>query len=80
MLTLEEIKEQIESNNPENREMLERANTIRKKHELHVCGIGLDSYLDKIQGIEVKETVANEDMEKKTIKPSLIVQNNIPRQ
>jgi hypothetical protein len=37
-------------------------------------------FLDKIQGIEVKETIANEDMEKKTIKPSSIVQNNIPRQ
>jgi hypothetical protein len=42
--------------------------------------LDLMKFLDKIQGIEVKETVANEDMEKKTIKPSLIVQNNIPRQ
>jgi len=37
-------------------------------------------FLDKLEGVEVKETVANEDMEKKTIKPSSIVQNNIPRQ
>jgi len=42
--------------------------------------LDLMKFLDKIQGIEVKETVANEDMEKKIIKPSLIVQNNIPRQ
>jgi hypothetical protein len=42
--------------------------------------LDLMKFLDKIQGIEVKETVANEDMEKKTSKPSLIVQNNIPRQ
>jgi hypothetical protein len=42
--------------------------------------LDLMKFLDKIDGIEVKETVANEDMEKKSIKPSLIVQNNIPRQ
>ena len=42
--------------------------------------LDLMKFLDKIDGIEVKETFANEDMEKKTIKPSLIVQNNIPRQ
>ena len=42
--------------------------------------LDLMKFLDKIQGIEVKETIANEDMEKKTIKQSLIVQNNIPRQ
>ena len=42
--------------------------------------LDLMKFLDKIQGIEVKETVANEDMEKKTVKPSSIVQNNIPRQ
>ncbi len=42
--------------------------------------LDLMKFLDKIDGIEVKETVANEDMEKKTIKPSSIVQNNIPRQ
>lgn len=41
--------------------------------------LDLMKFLDKIQGIEVKETIANEDMEKKTIKPSSIVQNNIPR-
>ena len=42
--------------------------------------LDLMKFLDKIQGIEVKETITNEDMEKKTIKPSSIVQNNIPRQ
>ena len=42
--------------------------------------LDLMKFLDKIDGIEVKETTANEDMEKKTIKSSLIVQNNIPRQ
>lgn len=41
--------------------------------------LDLMKFLDKIQGIEVKETIANEDMEKKTIKPSSIIQNNIPR-
>jgi uncharacterized membrane-anchored protein len=42
--------------------------------------LDLMKFLDKIDGIEVKETTANEDMEKKNIKPALIVQNNIPRQ
>ena len=41
--------------------------------------LDLMKFLDKIQGIEVKETIANEDMEKKSIKPTSIVQNNIPR-
>jgi hypothetical protein len=41
--------------------------------------LDLMKFLDKIDGIEVKETTANEDMEKKTIKPASIVQNNIPR-
>jgi uncharacterized membrane-anchored protein len=41
--------------------------------------LDLMKFLDKIDGIEVKETTANEDMEKKNIKPALIVQNNIPR-
>ena len=42
--------------------------------------LDLMKFLDKIDGIEVKETTANEDMEKKNIKPTSIVQNNIPRQ
>jgi hypothetical protein len=41
--------------------------------------LDLMKFLDKIDGIEVKETTANEDMEKKNIKPASIVQNNIPR-
>jgi hypothetical protein len=41
--------------------------------------LDLMKFLDKIDGIEVKETTANEDMEKKNIKPALIAQNNIPR-
>jgi hypothetical protein len=41
--------------------------------------LDLIKFLDKIDGIEVKETTANEDMEKKNIKPASIVQNNIPR-
>ena len=41
--------------------------------------LDLMKFLDKIDGIEVKETTANDDMEKKNIKPALIVQNNIPR-
>jgi len=41
--------------------------------------LDLMKFLDKIDGIEVKETTANEDMEKKNVKPALIVQNNIPR-
>jgi hypothetical protein len=41
--------------------------------------LDLMKFLDKIDGIEVKETTENEDMEKKNIKPALIVQNNIPR-
>jgi hypothetical protein len=41
--------------------------------------LDLMKFLDKINGIEVKETTANEDMEKKNIKPASIVQNNIPR-
>ena len=41
--------------------------------------LDLMKFLDKIDGIEVKETTANEDMEKKNIKPASIVQHNIPR-
>jgi hypothetical protein len=41
--------------------------------------LDLMKFLDKIDGIEVKETTANEDMEKKNIKPASIIQNNIPR-
>ncbi len=41
--------------------------------------LDLMKFLDKIDGIELKETTANEDMEKKNIKPASIVQNNIPR-
>jgi len=41
--------------------------------------LDLMKFLDKIDGIEVKETTENEDMQKKNIKPALIVQNNIPR-
>ena len=41
--------------------------------------LDLMKFLDKIDGIEVKETIANEDMEKKNIKPASIIQNNIPR-
>ena len=40
--------------------------------------LDLMKFLDKIDGIEVKETVANEDMEKKNIKTISTVQNNIP--
>lgn len=54
--SIEEIKSLIE--HPINQEMLERANEIRVKHELHVSGIGLDSYLDKIQGIENDKAVS----------------------
>ncbi len=55
-LTLEQIKQLIET--PKNKELIERANQLRRKHELHVSGIGLDSYIDKIQGIENKEAVS----------------------
>ncbi len=41
--------------------------------------LDLMKFLDKIDGIEVKETKANEDMEKKNIKTISPVQNNIPR-
>ena len=40
--------------------------------------LDLMKFLDKIDGIEVKETIANEDMEKKNIKTISTVQNNIP--
>ena len=56
MLTLEDIKKYIDY--PENADMLSRANEIRKKHELHVCGKHLDTYLDKIQGVENKDAVS----------------------
>jgi len=55
-LSLEEIKFFI--NEPQNKELLERACDIRRKHELHVCGIGLDDYIDKIQGVENKSAVS----------------------
>ncbi len=41
--------------------------------------LDLMKFLDKIDGIEVKETTANQDMDKKTIKQISTVQNNIPR-
>lgn len=41
--------------------------------------LDLMKFLDKIDGIEVKETIANEDMDKKNIKTISTVQNNIPR-
>lgn len=41
--------------------------------------LDLMKFLDKIEGIEVKETTANQDMEKKNIKTISTVQNNIPR-
>lgn len=41
--------------------------------------LDLMKFLEKIDGIEVKETIANEDMEKKNIKTISTVQNNIPR-
>jgi hypothetical protein len=48
--SLEQLKNAIE--NPVNKDFIIRANQIRVKHELHVSGRGLDSYIDKIQGIE----------------------------
>ena len=54
--SIEEIKSLIE--HPINEEMLIRANDIRKKHELHVSGVGLDNYIDKIQGVENKNAVS----------------------
>ena len=54
--SIDEIKSLIKD--PINKDMLERAQEIRAKHELHVSGIGLDSYLDKIQGIENDNAVS----------------------
>lgn len=54
--SLEQIIAFIEQ--PKNEEMLVRANQIRKKHELHVSGIGLDEYIDKIQGVENEDAVS----------------------
>jgi hypothetical protein len=54
--SLEEINSIIE--NPINAEMLKRACEIREKHELHVSGIGLDDYIDKIQGVENDRAVS----------------------
>lgn len=54
--SIEQIKEAIE--NPINSDMLMRANKIREKHELHVSGLHLDSYIDKIQGIENKNALS----------------------
>ena len=56
MLQLSQIKELIDS--PKNKELLERAVQLLKKHSLHVAGIGLDSYVDKIQGVENKDAVS----------------------
>lgn len=53
---IEQIKERIED--PVNAEMLERANNIRIKHELHVSGLHLDEYIDRIQGVENKDAVS----------------------
>lgn len=35
-----------------NHKLIERAESIKEKHELHVSGIGLEKYLSKIQGLE----------------------------
>ena len=43
---------------PKNKELLKRANNILIKHLLHVSGIGLDSYIDKIQGVENDKAVS----------------------
>lgn len=54
--SIEQIKALIEK--PINEEMLIRAKYIREKLLLHVCGIGLDSYLDKIQGVENENAIS----------------------
>jgi hypothetical protein len=56
MLTTDDIKLFISK--PQNTDLIIRANEIRRKHELHVSGIGLDAYLDRIQGIENKDAVS----------------------
>lgn len=47
---LDEIVKLIK--NPKNEELLERAKQIKHKHQLHIAGIGLNHFIDKIQGIE----------------------------
>ncbi len=49
-LSLQEIKKYIEQ--PQNADFIKRANEIRKKHELHVNGMHVTKWLDKIEGIE----------------------------
>lgn len=54
--SLGQIKSLIDS--PINEHMLKRANELLVKHQLHVSGIGLDDYIDKIQGIENDDAVS----------------------
>jgi hypothetical protein len=49
-LSLEEIKAYIQE--PQNSEFIKEANRIRRKHELHVNGMHVTKWLDKIEGIE----------------------------
>ena len=55
-LSIEDLKLFIET--PQNEKLLIRANELREKHQLHVSGIGLDNYIDKIQGVENKAAVS----------------------
>jgi hypothetical protein len=54
--SLDEIHSLIKD--PINKEMLDRAKELLVKHQLHVSGIGLDDYIDKIQGIENENAVS----------------------
>jgi len=53
---VDQIGEVIE--NPRNRDALDRGIEIKDKHLLHTTGIGLDNWLDIIQGIENEDAVS----------------------
>ena len=45
--------------NPINTDTIARAVQIKTKHELHVSGIGIDSFLQKVDGVENEEALKN---------------------
>ena len=50
ILDIEQIKDLIL--NPKNTKLISRGVELKKAHELHVVGIGIDKFIDKIDGLE----------------------------
>jgi len=55
--TIDQIFELIK--NPKNRDIINRGIEIKKRHELHVSGIGLNEFLQKVDGVENQKALEN---------------------